>query len=170
MVADERSEVVKRLVLLAFGVVLALVVAAPVGLAQSNGGAPEDASGSIIVNPGDYPGSCEFPFRLDFSGKGKTINLPDGGLILTSPGLFVTVTNLQNDEQATFNITGSSRKSTSENGDVTTVLRGRNFAIDPVVGTVIAIGRFSFVFDAEGNLIQSQTGNGRRIDVCELLS
>jgi hypothetical protein len=32
------------------------------------------------------------------------------------------------------------------------------------------IGRFSFVSDAEGNLIQQQMGTGQRIDVCELLS
>ena len=51
-----------------------------------------------------------------------------------------------------------------------TVMTGRNFAIDPEAGTTVVIGRFSFVFDAEGNLIQPQTGTGQRIDVCELLS
>lgn len=160
----------KRIVLMIVGILLALVVAAPMVSAQSNGGAPGDASGTIVVNPGDYPGSCEFPFSLDLSGKGKTIERPDGGLILTSPSLDVTITNLNNGEQASFNITGSVHQSTLENGNVETVMTGRNFAIDPVAGTVVAIGRFSFVFDAEGNLIQSQTGNGQRIDVCELLS
>lgn len=161
----------KRIVLLVVGVLLALVVAAPMVSAQPNGGAPQDASGTIVVNPGDYPGSCGFPFSLDFSGKGKTIELPDGSLILTSPSLDVTVTNLDKPEnQATFNITGSIHRSTLEDGSVETVLTGRNFAIDPVAGTVVAIGRFSFVFDANGTLIQPQTGKGQRIDVCELLS
>ena len=162
----------KRIMLLMVGILLAVVVAAPMVSAQSaNGGAPEDASGTIVVNPGDYPGSCEFPFSLEFSGKANTIELPNGGFIFTSPGLDVTITNLDNPEnQATFNITGSVHQSTSENGDVVTVLRGRNFAIDPEAGTTVVIGRFSFVFDAEGNLIQPQTGTGQRIDVCELLS
>jgi len=160
----------KRIVLIIVGILLALVVATPMVSAQSNGGAPGDASGTIVVNPGDYPGSCEFPFSLDLSGKGKTIERPDGGLILTSPSLDVTITNLNNGEQASFNITGSVHQSTLENGNVETVMTGRNFAIDPVAGTVVAIGRFSFVFDAEGNLIQSHMGNGQRIDVCELLS
>ena len=160
----------KRIVLMALGVVLALVLAAPMVSAQPNGGAPADASGTIVVNPGDYPGSCGFPFSLDFSGKGKTIQLPDGSLILTSPGLDVTVTNLQNNEQATFNITGSIHQSTSENGDVVTVMTGRNFAIDPVAGTTVVIGKYSYVFDANGNLIQPQAGHGQRIDVCALLS
>ena len=161
----------KRIVLLMVGIFMALVVAAPMVSAQSNGGAPEDASSTIVVNPGDYPGSCEFPFSLDFSGKAKTIELPNGGFIFTSPGLDVTITNLDKPEnQATFNITGSVHQSTSENGDVVTVMTGRNFAIDPEAGTTVVIGRFSFVFDAEGNLIQPQTGTGQRIDVCELLS
>lgn len=162
----------KRLVLMLVGALVALVVAAPVAYAQSeNGAAPGDASGTIVVKPGDYPGSCEFPFSLDFSGKGKTIELPDGGFIFTSPGLDVTATNLDEPEnQATFNITGSVHQRTLENGDVETVMTGRNFAIDPVAGTTVVIGRFSFVFDAEGNLVQPQTGNGQRIDVCELLS
>jgi hypothetical protein len=162
----------KRLVLMLVGALVALVVAAPVASAQSgNGAAPGDASGTIVVNPGDYPGSCEFPFSLDLNGKGKTIELPDGGFIFTSPGLDVTVTNLDEPEnQATFNITGSVHQSTLENGDVETVMTGRNFAIDPEAGTTVVIGRFTFVFDAEGNLVQPQTGNGQRIDVCELLS
>jgi hypothetical protein len=160
----------KRIVLMIVGILLALVVATPMVSAQSNGGAPGDASGTIVVNPGDYPGSCEFPFSLDLSGKGKTIERPDGGLILTSPSLDVTITNLNNGEQASFNITGSVHQSTLENGNVETVMTGRNFAIDPVAGTVVAFGRFSFVFDAEGNLVQSHMGNGQRIDVFELLS
>lgn len=160
----------KRIVLMLVGILSALIVTVPMVSAQSNGGAPQDASGTIVVNPGDYPGSCEFPFSLDLSGKGKTIELPDGSLILTSPGLDVTITNLDNDKQASFNITGSVHQSTLENGDVKTVLTGRNFAIDPVAGTVVTIGRFSYVFDAEGNLVQPQMGNGQRIDVCALLS
>ena len=162
----------KRIMLLMVGTLLALVVAAPMVYAQSdNGGAPGDASGTVVVNPGDYPGSCEFPFSLEFSGKAKTIELPNGGFIFTSPGLDVTITNLEEPEnQATFNVTGSVHQSTSENGDVVTVMTGRNFAIDPEAGTTVVIGRFSFAFDAEGNLVQPQTGTGQRIDLCQLLS
>ena len=160
----------KRIVVMALSVLLALVVAMPLALAQGQGGTPQDASGTIVINPGDYPGSCEFPFRLEFSGKGKTIELPGERVIFTSPGLEVTITNLDNDKQATFNITGSVHQRTLENGDIVTVMTGRNFAIDPEAGTTVVIGRFSFIFDAAGNLIQPQTGNGQRIDVCELLA
>jgi hypothetical protein len=66
----------KRIMLLMVGIFMALVVAAPMVSARSNGGAPEDATGTIVVNPGDYPGSCEFPFNLEFSGKARTIDLP----------------------------------------------------------------------------------------------
>jgi hypothetical protein len=53
---------------------------------------------------------------------------------------------------------------------VETVATGRNLLGDPDAGLVIAIGDFSFVFDAKGNLIQPLTGEGQLIDVCEALA
>jgi hypothetical protein len=163
---------VKRAIVLALSVILALTMAAPTVLAQSdNGTAPEDVEGTFIVNPGDPGGSCAFQLQLDLSGKGKTITQPDGSRILTSPGLHVTATNLDNGEQATFSITGAFHETTNpENDEVTTKVTGRNLLFDPEAGIVLLSGNFSFVFDAEGNLIQAFEGNGQVIDVCELLS
>jgi len=150
---------------------LALAIAAPTVLARNvNGVAPTNVSSDpIVVNPGDYPGSCDFPFQLDFSGKAKTIDRPGDVFIFTAPDLNVTVTNLDNDKQATFNVTGTLEQTTLANGDVVTVARGRNFLIDPEAGTVIAIGDFSFVFNAKGELIQPLEGEGQLIDVCAAL-
>ena len=58
-------------------------------------------------------------------------------------------------------------------GDVTFQITGRNLPFDPDEGVNLTIGNFSFVFDENGNLLQSfeQTdGKGQVIDVCELLS
>jgi hypothetical protein len=168
---------VKRAIVLALSVILALTMAAPTLLARSdNGKAPEVVNGTIIVDPDDpnppLPGHCSFPIQLDLSGKGKVITQPDGSRIITSPGLFVTVTNLDTPEnQATLNITGTFHETTNpENGEVTTRITGRNLPFDPVRGVNLTIGNFSFVFDAEGNLLQSFEGKGQVIDVCELLS
>jgi hypothetical protein len=57
-----------------------------------------------------------------------------------------------------------------ENGDLETVVTGRNILGNPVAGLVLAMGRFSFVFDAGGNLIQPLQGTGRLLDICELLT
>ena len=161
----------KRAIVLALSVILALTMAAPPVLAQGNGGAPEDVSGTFTVNPGDpnFPGTCTFPLQLEVSGKGKTITLRDGSRILTSPGLKVTATNLDNGEQATFSITGAFHETTAENGEVTTKVTGRNLLFDPDAGIVLLSGNFSFVFDAEGNLVQPFKGEGQVIDVCALL-
>jgi hypothetical protein len=149
---------------------LALAMAAPTVLARNdNGVAPSPAPGPVVVNPGDYPGSCNFSFRIEYSGKAKTINRPGDVFIFTSPDLNVTVTNIATGKQATFNITGTLEQTTLANGDVVTVARGRNFLIDPEAGTVIAIGDFSFVFDANGKLIQPLEGSGQLIDVCAAL-
>jgi hypothetical protein len=170
---------VKRAIVLALSVILALTMAAPTLLARSdNGKAPEVVNGTIIVDPDDpnppLPGHCSFPIQLDLSGKEKVITLPDGSAIITSPSLFVTVTNLDSPEnQVTLNITGTIHQTTAANGDVTYRITGRNLPFDPVEGVNLTIGNFSFVFDAEGNLLQSfeQTdGKGQVIDVCALLA
>jgi hypothetical protein len=154
--------------------IVALAVSAPIVLAQGQeqgqGGAPVDAGFTLLIEPGDYPGTCDFPVLLEVSGKGKTIELPgEKGLIVTSPGLDATLT--ANGNQETFNITGSVRPQTpSEDGVIETVLKGRNLAIDPEAGFVVAVGNFSFAFDAQGNLVQPLTGEGQLIDVCEALA
>ena len=164
-----------RAIVLALSVILALTMAAPTVLARSdNGTAPKPVSADFTVDPGAAGGSCAFPLHLDLSGKGKEITQPDGSRIITSPGLFVTATNLGNGEQARFSITGTFFETTNpENGDVTTVITGRNLLFDPDAGIVLLSGNFSFVFDAQGNLIQSfedTDGNGQVIDVCALLA
>ena len=162
----------KRAIVLALSVILALTMAAPTVLAQGNGGAPEDVSGTIPPEVvAQFPGACSFPMQLELSGKGKVITLPDGRRIITSPGLHVTVTNVETGEQATFNITGTFHETTNlETGEVTTRITGRNLLFDPEEGVVLTIGQFTYVFDAEGNLIQPFEGKGQVIDVCELLS
>jgi hypothetical protein len=181
---------VKRAIVLALSVILALVVAAPTVLAQEgspNGVPPGVVRGTLDVEPGDpaWPGTCTFPLQLDLSGKGKLIEHPNGvGLtsISTSPGLDVTITNATPpapfENQATFNITGSIVTSTNlETGEVTQLFRGRNLIFDAEAGTVIAIGNFSFVSipagpqGPEGDIIvQPLKGKGQLIDVCALLA
>ena len=163
----------KRAIVLALSVILALTMAAPTVLAQSeNGVAPGDASftytSAVIAT---IPGHCEFPMHIEISGKTKTIEQGNGGIIITSPGAFATVTNEATGEQATFNITGSFHNTldTPEPGLVTTEVSGRNFLFDPVAGTVLAIGNFNYVTDAEGNNVRPLDGEGQLIDVCALL-
>jgi hypothetical protein len=113
---------------------------------------------------------CDFAFRIEPSGKAKAIELPGGRMIFLSPGLTWTITNLDNLKQETFRIPGAFHVDTLDNGDVETVVTGRNILGDPVAGLVLAIGRFSFVFDAAGNLIQPLQGTGRQIGICDLLT
>ena len=170
----------KRAIVLAISVILALTMAAPTVLAQSDNGVapgPHPSSGTFTVNPGDrnFPGTCTFRLQLEVSGKEKRITQPDGSLIITSPGLDVTATNLDTPEnQARFSIAGTFFETINpENDEVTTVVTGRNLLFDPDAGIVLLSGNFSFVFDAEGNLIQSfedTDGKGQVIDVCALLA
>lgn len=61
----------KRVVLMALSVLLALVLAAPMVFAQSQGGAPEDGEDTIGVNPGDCPAVATSPSALSLAAKAK---------------------------------------------------------------------------------------------------
>jgi hypothetical protein len=122
------------------------------------------------LDSGAVFGKCDDPISLVYSGKAKTLQLPGERFIFTSPELTATLTNLDTREQETVVITGAFHRTTLENGDVVTEATGRNLLGDPEAGFVIAIGNFSYVFDAEGNLIQPLAGEGQLIDVCTLLS
>ena len=151
---------------------ISCIVVVPPANAQKTGGMPP---GSVSVSQ-DLPagaifGECAFPFRLDIDGKGSTITLPGGRFIFTSPKLKATLTNLNDPTKSvTLNITGTTHQSTDQNGDVVSVINGRNLAGDPDAGFVLAIGSFSFKFDANGMLVQPLAGTGQLIKVCPLIS
>jgi hypothetical protein len=180
----------KRAIVLALSVILALVVAAPTVLAQEgspNGVPPGVVDRSFPLDPKDptapttSPDSfgCTFPLFFEVTGKEKTIVLPDGSWIVTSPGLYVTVTNVDTGEALTFNATGSTHATPRPDGSgiVDYVITGRNLALDPF-GVFLNKGRFTYSLrlDAptpQGNLleiVEPQQGKGQAIDVCELLS
>ena len=121
--------------------------------------------------PGATFGSCSFPINISAQGKGKTIVLPKGNMIFTSPGLDATVTNLMDPaKKVDLVITGSFHVSPTSDGGSLFVVTGRNLLTDPLAGVVLATGNFSFAFDANGNLTQPLKMQGGTItDLCALL-
>jgi hypothetical protein len=143
-----------------------------VGVASAKAATAAGGPTEVDPTPFEIPAGvfCDFAFRVEPEGKAKAIALPGGRMIFLSPGLTWTITNLDNLKEQTFRIPGAFHVDTLENGDLETVVTGRNILGDPVAGLVLAIGRFSFVFDAFGNLIQPLQGTGRLLDICELLT
>ncbi len=148
-----------------------LLIAIACGPAATNAvaqqGPPTDVDDTFPIE-----GICAFPVLVELNGKAKTIELPGGGTLFTSPKLTATFTNLDDpSRRETLGITGAIRQTVLENGDVALLFTGRNLVIgfDPVAGFVITIGRFSVAFDADDNITQPLSGNGQLIDVCQLL-
>jgi hypothetical protein len=115
---------------------------------------------------------CAFPVSIASTGKVKTIALPGGRVLYTAPGFFVTVTNLaEPSHQVTLNATGAFHDTVLESGEVVTASTGRSILINIVPGSplVLAIGNFSFGFDAQGNPTRPFRGTGQVIDICTLL-
>jgi hypothetical protein len=128
---------------------------------------PTDVDDTFTVE-----GFCAFSILFEVSGKTKVIELPGGRILITSPGLTVTLTNLENENQETFGVTGAYHQTILANGTVVTVSTGRSLFLDPFgqgAGLGLFIGRWTFAFDAEGNFTPV-VGTGRQIDVCELLA
>jgi hypothetical protein len=126
---------------------------------------PQPVDNTPITLPAPFP--CPFDISLALTGKTKTIQLPADRSIVTAPGQDATITNVANPaNQVTLNITGAFHQRTEQDGTVTTVVTGRNLLFDPQAGFVLAIGHFSYVFDAAGTLIQPLAGTGQVIDVC----
>jgi len=151
---------------------LLLVSTAPLAAPGVNGGKPVEVSGSFVIPANSVkPGECAFDVSLAINGKAKTITLPGNRFIATSPGLNVEVTNLSDlAKTVSLSVTGAFHQTIKSNGDIVTIVTGRNFLTDPLAGVVLAIGTFRFAFDASGNLIEPLNGQGQLINVCDLIS
>jgi hypothetical protein len=152
--------VLKRSALVAAVATLAAAPGAPAA-------PPQDAAAVIDVPAG---GVCAFAVRIELRGKSKTIELPGGRTITTSPGLKATVTNTSAPGRSVrLNITGATRVIPQRDGTVLYVATGRNLNFDPVAGFVLISGRFTYAFRGE-ELVQPLAGNGRMTDVCALIA
>jgi hypothetical protein len=134
---------------------------------NDNGAPPQEQTINIPLDPGV---ACAFGVNISGQGKLKQITLPGDRLIITSPGLEVTVTNVADpSKHVTLNATGSTHVTTAPDGSSVYVYTGRNVNLDPVAGFVLAIGHFSIAFDANGNLTQSLEGKGQLVDICAMI-
>lgn len=141
-----------------------------------NRGAPDDISLTIDISPflqADY--GLELNYDLILEGKSKTIDVPGEGRFITlSPGLHVTLHNRDTDELSRpINISGPTFTTFNEDGSTDVVVTGRSLNEDPFIrdgnaGFVFVSGRFSFSFDAEGNLSEPLNGNGHIVDFLDL--
>jgi hypothetical protein len=160
-----------RLVVLVLGVTLALALAVAVVLPRASSAAPPEP---VNTTPFPVVGICPFPMEAELSGKSKLKELPGGRTLSTSPGLRVTLTNLEEQtNQVSYVITGSVLLTEQSDGTLFAVARGRNIVFGPDVGMFLTIGRFTFVgFVADGAILArtQPEGNGRLIDVCAQLA
>jgi hypothetical protein len=155
----------RRLVVFTLAVALVLAVSIVVLPKASSAEAPEP----VDPTPFELEGICPFPMLVEQSGKGKFIELPGDRFILTSPGLRVTLTNLDEPtNQATYVITGAFHVRELANRDLV-VATGRNILFDPSFGMFLTIGRFTFEANEDGSITRP-TGKGRMVDVCARLA
>ena len=153
-----RGAAVLALALLA----LLAVVASP----KAASAAPPDPADDAFTERG----LCDFPVRFEVSGKAKFIELPDGRAIAISPGLRVTLTNLEErTNSVSYVITGAFHIRELANGRLLVVATGRNLLFDPSFGMFLTIGRYTFKVNEDGSTTRPK-GEGRMINVCRRLA
>jgi hypothetical protein len=158
----------RRMLMLVVGAALALAVAFV--LPKTSSAAPPEPVDVTATIPG-----CEFPVLAEVSGKSKVIDLPSGQTLITSPGLRITLTNVEEPtNQVTYVITGSFLATEQDDGNFFVVARGRNLVFGPDVGIFLTIGRYTFIGQNIENgptiALTQPTGEGRLIDVCTVLA
>ena len=154
------------MVLGTLGLAAAVWAPAPVGAKQSP---PSAVDATIFFRdgvPGEFRICPSFDVRIDVQGKQGVLTLPDGTMIVTSPALKATVTNLATGEQVDLNITGTTQ--ISRIGEqVFQVFLGSNLVLRAVefgdTTNMLAYvnGRFTFPPFA---------GVGTLTDICVLLA
>jgi hypothetical protein len=157
----------RKLLTAGLGVAGSMLCIAPAGAAP-----PEPVDPTPIV--GDF---CGFETSIVLSGKQKVIEKGDGLSYFIAPGQKVTITNTATGEKVTVNITGSFRDQVQENGDIRSVLRGRNLIFGPgVEGLVLTIGRGTATFtlptpqQPEGTATITSGPQGRSVNLCDQLA
>jgi hypothetical protein len=104
--------------------------------------------------------------------KASQINLPSGAFILTAPAQAVTLTNVEEPtHQVTLSITGTITRTMLPNGQLESIMNGRNifFDDDPDVGFLLLIGHWRAITDASNTILEDLEGTGQRIELCPLL-
>src|SRR5438876_9513124 len=116
---------------------------------------------------------CGFAVQETIIGRLGVINLPGGGVLVTSPATTATFTNLTNNHSVTINgFTGPAIVTFDQNGNTVVRGLGRGAIDDPATpgfGIRFQSGDFTLVFDPNGNLL-SDSGNGLVTNVCDLIN
>ena len=123
---------------------------------------------------GDF---CGFETSIVVSGKEKVIDKGDGLIYYIGPGQRATVTNTETGESVTVNIAGSFRDQVQENGDIQSVLRGRNLIFGPgIEGLLLTTGRATATFtlptqqEPLGTATITSGPQGRLVNLCDQLA
>lgn len=169
------KKISKKLFIMTYCIISLLFASAISQAVTGNGGKPVDAGFSV-----DLPAlflnstSCPFPINVTVTGNAKKIDLSENKnaiIITAAPQQRATVTNLDDPTKTvSLIIQGTFHESTNEAGESVTVITGRNLVGDPQAGLVLTLGTFSFIVDSTGTLVQPLAGQGKLINVCELIS
>ena len=150
---------------------LLILVAVVLGLTVGGAGPVTAVPGPVPPQPSND--LCGFTMNVDVTGKINFINLPGGGLLITSPGQKATLTNPDNGKSVSYVVTGVSRL-TFLDDRVEVKSTGRNVLTIPEgdrKGVYLTVGNVNFAITTDlQNQVRPFEGPGQVVNICTLLS
>jgi hypothetical protein len=149
-----------------------VVLAAALFLSLAGGAGPAAAVPQPVPTVDPLTECGDFIINVDITGKFNVIELPGGGVIVTSPGQTATLTNPENGKSVTYVITGVSKfEFLSDRIEVKAT--GRNVLTIPEgarKGVYLTIGNVNYALTADGSgQVRPFSGPGQVVDVCAVL-
>jgi hypothetical protein len=162
----------RRMLVLALGVALALVVAAVAW--HMDASAQEPPPPQPVVRTFTVEGACEFPVKFVESGKEMAILLPGGDILRLFPGGRSTLTNVDTGKQVTLRGGGGGRVTLpqTEGGNLRVTVFGHNVLVVPGEG-IFEVRKATFTlappYDV-GSKLTILERRGKLVDLCALLA
>jgi hypothetical protein len=135
---------------------------------------------AVAAPPDSIPANTKFTLTCPgedlsgvLNGKGKSISLPSGRQIVTSPGVKATLTGPRG--TVSYVLTGVVRYQTLRDGSQEVKATGRNLIYVPETkqhpqSQFLTIGNVNWALNADGSEKRLFSGPGQVVDVCALLS
>lgn len=149
-------------------VVAAAALAGPTLVLANQGGSPVSGSTTLQFPAGT---ACTFPIEYHVSEKFKSMPFKGGRVITLFPKSVTTVVNLaEPSKSVTIRGSGTWHDVVLPSGAILGSMSGHSYIIGDAFGVMLLIGQFSVVIAPDGQINEPPVGNGRQVQICDLVA
>lgn len=149
-------------------VVAVAALAAPTVALANQGGSPSPGSNTLQFAAGE---ACAFPVEIQSSGKSKSMPFKGGRVITLFAQSVTTAVNLADPSKSiTVRGGGNWHDVILPSGAILGSMSGHSYIVGNPFGLLLLIGQFSVVIAPDGQITEPPVGNGRQVQLCDLIA